>query len=187
MRKIITAFLIATLMAACSSTPTKEQDGAKVEDRSLGTPTAKPPPPKVVEAQPVKSAEVDPGSALGLDPSLKDPNNILSKRVIYFDFDSNMVKEEFRPLVSAHAKYISQNAKAKMIIQGHTDERGSREYNLALGQRRSDAVKQMMSVLGAEGARVETVSYGEEKPVAQGTGEAAFAQNRRAEILYQGE
>ena len=117
--------------------------------------------------------------------ALKDPNNILSKRIIYFDYDSNLVKEEFRPLVAAHAKYISQDPRAKMIIQGNTDERGSREYNLALGQRRADAVKQMMTVLGAEGARVESVSFGEEKPRAQGSNEAAYAENRRAEIIYQ--
>lgn len=185
MRKIISGLAIAMMLAACSSTPTKT-DGAKVEDRTLGTQQPAKPAPKVVDAQPVKPGVID-SSALAGDAALKDPNNILSKRLVFFDFDSNLVKEEFRPMVSAHAKYVSGNAKAKMVIQGHTDERGSREYNLALGQRRADAVKQMMSVLGAEGSRVETVSYGEEKPRANGTTEDAFAQNRRAEIVYQGE
>lgn len=186
MRKIISAFIIATMMAACSSTPTKEQDGAKVEDRTLQKPieTKK---PITVDTTPVTPGKVDSGTALAGDAQLRDPNNILSKRIIFFDYDSNLVKEEFRPIVSAHAKYISQNGKARMVIQGHTDERGSREYNIALGQRRADAVKQMMSVLGAEGARVETVSFGEEKPRTQGTGESAFSENRRAEIVYQGE
>lgn len=184
MRKILPALAIAVLLAACSSTPTKEQDGAKVEDRTPQQP-AQPDKPRVVDSTPIKPAEIEPRTAL--DPALKDPNNILSKRVVYFDFDSNVVKEEFRPVVAAHAKYISQNGRAKMIIQGHADERGSREYNLALGQRRSDAVKQMMTVLGAEGVRVETVSFGEEKPAVAGTSESAFAQNRRAEIVYQGE
>lgn len=190
MRKILSGLLVAVVMAGCGSTGTKEQPGASVEDRTLGSqkPVVPAQPPKqIVDAQPIKPAQIDPGTALANDPMLKDPGNILSKRIILFDFDSNLVKEEYRPLVSAHAKYVSQNAKARMVIQGHTDERGSREYNLALGQRRADAVKQMMSVLGAEGSRVETVSYGEEKPAAQGTGEAAFAQNRRAEIVYQGE
>jgi len=91
---------------------------------------------------------------------------------------------ELDPLVAAHARYLTQNKNAKMIIQGNTDERGSREYNLALGQRRADAVKQMMTVLGAEGSRVETVSFGEEKPRAQGHDEAAWAENRRADIRY---
>lgn len=187
MRKILSAFVIATLMAGCSSTPTKEQDGAKVEDRTLGAQKPDIKKPIVVDTAPIKPAQVDAGTPLGADPALKDPKSILSKRVIYFDFDSNLVKEEFRPLVTAHANYIAKNGKAKMIIQGHTDERGSREYNLALGQRRSDAVKQMMTVLGAEGVRVETVSFGEEKPAVQGTSESAFQQNRRAEIVYQGE
>lgn len=189
MRKILSvlaAFVVASLMAACSSTPTKEQPGAAVEDRTQkqATDTKK---PIVVDTAPIKPAQTDGGTALGADPALKDPKSILSKRVIYFDFDSNQVKEEFRPLVAAHANYIAKNGRAKMIIQGHTDERGSREYNLALGQRRSDAVKQMMTVLGAEGVRVETVSFGEEKPAVQGTSESSFSQNRRAEIVYQGE
>jgi peptidoglycan-associated lipoprotein len=187
MKNILSAFVIATLLAACSSTPTKEQPGAAVEDRTQKPAATDAKKPIVVDTTPIKPAQADSGTALAGDPALKDPKSILSKRVIYFDFDSNLVKEEFRPLVAAHAGYIAKNGKAKMIIQGHTDERGSREYNLALGQRRSDAVKQMMTVLGAEGARVETVSFGEEKPAVQGTSESAFSQNRRAEIVYQGE
>jgi peptidoglycan-associated lipoprotein len=176
------------VIAACSSTPTKEQTGASVEDRSPTGQTQIPKAdPKVVDAQKVVPAQADSGTALPGDADLKNPNHILSKRLVFFDFDSNLVKEEFRPLVTAHAQYVTRNAKAKMVIQGHTDERGSREYNLALGQRRADAVKQMMAVLGAENSRVETVSYGEEKPRVQGTTEAAYAENRRAEILYQGE
>lgn len=187
MRKIISGLVIAMTLVACSSTPTKDQTAATVEDRTLGSKPPTKPPAAVVDVAPVRPAQIDPGAALAGDAALKDPNNILSKRVISFDFDSNLVKEEFRPLVTAHAKYVSQNTKAKMILQGHTDERGSREYNLALGQRRADAVKQMMTLLGADGARVETVSFGEEKPRVQGTSESAFAENRRAEIVYQGE
>ena len=188
MHKILPGLMIALLsvmMAACSSTPTKEQDAAPVVDgvqRPLPT-TQKPPPVQVVET-PVKQAVIAPPVQLTGPAALKDPNNILSKRVIYFDYDSNLVKEEFRPLVAAHAKYMSQDAKAKMIIQGNTDERGGREYNIALGQRRADAVKQMISVLGAEGGRVETVSFGMEKPRVDGRTEAAFTENRRAEIVY---
>jgi peptidoglycan-associated lipoprotein len=183
---------VSTLLAGCPSTPVKEQGPVGVEDRTGGQikppTTTTTPKPNVVDAAPVVPAQVGPGTALGdSDRSLKDPNSILSKRLIFFDFDSNLVKEEFRPLVAAHAKYVAQNGKAKMVVQGHTDERGSREYNLALGQRRADAVKQMMSVLGTEGSRIETVSFGEEKPRVQGTTEDAFSQNRRAEIVYQGE
>jgi len=183
MRKIIPGILIAMMMAACSSAPTKEQDGAAVEDRNQQKPVAQ--KPIEVAPSPVTPAAAESGSVL--DAALSDPNNILSKRLVYFDFDSNLVKEEFRPLVTAHAQYLQRKAAAKMIIQGHTDERGSREYNLALGQRRSDAVKQMMTVLGSDAARIETVSYGEEKPAAQGNTETAYAQNRRAQIVYQGE
>ena len=186
MLKIISGLSIAVLLAACGSTPTVEQKGAAVEDRAPST------------QQPVKSAPVDrapvvaavpPSATTGtpLDADLKNPNSLLSKRSIFFDYDSNAVKEEFRPLVAAHARYLTQNKNAKMIIQGNTDERGSREYNLALGQRRADAVKQMMTVLGAEAPRVESVSFGEEKPRGQGATEAALAENRRADIVYQGE
>ncbi|MEQ1775862.1 MAG: peptidoglycan-associated lipoprotein Pal [Burkholderiales bacterium] len=186
MLKIVSGLAIAVLLAACSSTPTSEQKGAAVEDRSASTSQQQ--KPQVVDSAPVVGA-VPPSTTSGtaLDPSLKDPKNILSKRAIFFDYDSNQVKEEYRPLVAAHARYLTQNKNAKMIIQGNTDERGSREYNLALGQRRADSVKQMMTVLGAESPRVETVSFGEEKPRGQGATEAAFAENRRADIVYQGE
>ena len=190
MRKFLPGFAVVVLsmtMAACSSTPTREQEPAPVVD-SVERPLPKQPAtqaPIAVTQQPVTSAKIEPPTQLTGPASLKDPKNILSKRIIYFDYDSNLVKEEFRPLVAAHAKYLSQDAKAKMIIQGNTDERGGREYNLALGQRRADAVKQMMSVLGAEGPRVETVSFGMEKPRVEGRTEAAFSENRRVEIVYQ--
>ncbi len=184
----LSGLAIATLLAGCPSTPVKLQNPVAVEDRTGQPPLATTQKPIVVDTKPIVPVQPDAGTALAEgDRALKDPNNILSKRIVYFDFDSNQVKEEFRPLVAAHAKYVSQNGKAKMIVQGHTDERGSREYNLALGQRRADAVKQMMAVLGAESGRVETVSFGEEKPRTQGSGESAFSENRRAEIVYQGE
>jgi len=103
---------------------------------------------------------------------------------VYFDLDSNVVKDEFKPLVSAHARYLQQNRGARMTIQGNADERGSREYNLALGQRRADAVRQALQVLGAQNAQIETVSFGEEKPKMTGHDEASWAENRRADIVY---
>lgn len=181
----------SVLLSGCSSTgPTKEQDGAPVVDAQQTKPQPVLQPqvqkPVAVIEQPIRAGKVDATPVTG-PAALRDPNNILSKRIIYFDYDSNLVKEEYRPLVAAHAKYIAANRSARLIIQGNTDERGGREYNLALGQRRSDAVKQMMAVLGAEGTRVESVSFGKEKPRAQGTTEEAYAQNRRAELVYQGE
>jgi peptidoglycan-associated lipoprotein len=121
------------------------------------------------------------------DPT-KDPNNILYKRSVYFDYDSNAVKDEFRPVVQAHSKYMTADKRdAKIRIEGNCDERGSREYNLALGQRRAEAVKKVMTVLGVQDGRIETVSFGEEKPASQGHDEGAWAQNRRADIKYPGE
>ena len=180
MKRLIFGISILTLLAGCSSPPTKEQDGAAVEDRTK---------PKVVEQPPIKSA---PTTKPIVDPvvsgnPLKDPGNILSKRSIFFDYDSNLVKDEFKPIVTAHARYLQQNQKAKMRIEGNADDRGSREYNLALGQRRAEPVKKMMTVQGVQDGRIETVSFGEEKPMSPGHDEQAWSQNRRADIKYAGE
>jgi len=180
MKRILTVVLATAILAACSSTSTKEQDPASVEDRGAAgsQPTAKPP---VTTGGPT-AKPLDPNAVSG-NP-LKDPSNVLSKRSIYFELDSNIVKEEFKPLVSAHARYLQQNRNQKMTVQGNTDERGSREYNLALGQRRADAVKQMMQLLGAQSEQIETVSFGEEKPRASGSDEKSWAENRRADLVY---
>ena len=103
-------------------------------------------------------------------------------RVVYFDFDSFVVKDEFRPVVEGHAKALAAAKAKRMLIEGHTDERGGREYNLALGQKRAEAVQKAMTLLGASDAQLEAVSYGEERPAAQGSDEAAWAKNRRAEL-----
>jgi peptidoglycan-associated lipoprotein len=184
MKRWMTMFAVVGLLAGCSSTPTKEQEGAKVEDRQATVEPAKPVTPK---PQPDTAVKPLTGDETGGANALKDPSNILSRRSIYFDYDSNVVKDEYKPLVSAHAKYLSGARAQKMTIQGNTDERGSREYNIALGQRRADAVKQMMTLLGAPASQIETVSFGEEKPRAQGNSEQSYAENRRADIVYQGE
>ncbi|HYH41596.1 MAG TPA: peptidoglycan-associated lipoprotein Pal [Burkholderiales bacterium] len=182
-KRLITAFAVVGMLVGCASTPTDEQAGAKVEDRQPTTAAATPAPSK-----PTTDASTRPstGQTVGADP-LKDPSNILSRRSIFFDYDSFTVKEEFKPVVSAHARYLSTSKQARATIQGNTDERGSREYNLALGQKRADAVKQMMTLLGAPAGQIETVSFGEEKPRGQGANEQAFAENRRADIVHQGE
>jgi len=168
------------ILAACSSTPTKEQDGATVEDR--GGATAQ----QAATTPPAATGPTTaPLAATGVSGNpLKDPSNILSKRSVFFELDSNIVKDEFKPLVSAHARYLQQNRGMKMTVQGNADERGSREYNLALGQRRADAVKQVMQLLGAQSDQIETISFGEEKPRATGHDEASLAENRRADIVY---
>jgi peptidoglycan-associated lipoprotein len=118
---------------------------------------------------------------------LKDPNNILSKRSIYYDYDKYDVKDEYKPLLQAHARYLAQNRNAKMLIQGNCDERGSREYNIALGQKRADGVKKMLLLMGAQESQLESVSLGEEKPRCTENADACYAQNRRGDMLYGGE
>ena len=107
--------------------------------------------------------------------------------VNFGDLDKFDIKDEYRPLVEAHAKYLRENPSARMLVQGNTDERGSREYNIALGQRRADGVKKMLILLGARDNQIESASLGEEKPQADGHGEEAWSKNRRSDILYGGE
>ena len=168
---------VASVLAACGGSETKPD--VPVRDTSAST---------------TQSGTGSGSTSSGLttstvkgDPT-KDPNNILYKRSVYFDYDSNAVKDEFRPVVQAHSKYMTADKRdAKIRIEGNCDERGSREYNLALGQRRAEAVKKVMTVLGVQDGRIETVSFGEEKPQSQGHDESAWAQNRRADIKYSGE
>jgi len=180
MKKLMVGVSIALLLAACASKdPIKE---TKVEDRS-------PPPITKTTGDVPTPRPLDNGlSGIkgGIDPT-RDPNSPLSKRVIYFDYDKDSVKAEFASLIQAHAAYLNQNRRRKIRLEGHADERGSREYNMALGQRRSDAVRKATAVLGVGNERIETISFGEDKPKASGHDEAAWAQNRRVEIFYDGE
>jgi peptidoglycan-associated lipoprotein len=117
----------------------------------------------------------------------QDPTSPLAKRAIYFDYDSSTIKDDFRELIKAHAEFLKASKEAKSILQGHTDERGSRDYNLALGQRRAESVQQALVLLGVDAMKLESVSLGEEKPAKEGFDEAAWSLNRRVEIYYQGE
>jgi len=123
--------------------------------------------------------------SIGSTDPLNDPQGVLAKRSIYFDFDSYIVKDEFKGVVEAHAKYLVAHKDRKVVIQGNTDERGGREYNLALGQKRAEAVRKAMALLGVPESQIEAVSFGKEKPKAQGSDEAAYAENRRSDISYQ--
>jgi peptidoglycan-associated lipoprotein len=192
-RNLLKSALLAgcvALLSACTST---SETPAAVEDKS-GTPTTGAPstqglstgtaaPGNVASAGTVGSA----ANADGLDPALRDPRSPLSKRSIFFDYDSFTVKDEYKALVEAHAAYLKRTPKARIVVEGNTDERGSREYNLALGQKRSEAVKRVMSLLGVSEAQVESVSFGEEKPRNSTQSESAYAENRRADIRYVGE
>ncbi|HTM58925.1 MAG TPA: peptidoglycan-associated lipoprotein Pal [Burkholderiales bacterium] len=145
------------------------------------------PKPSAAESKPVTTVQAAPKTGATGFAALKDPNNILSKRAVYFDYDKFDVKDEFKPLIEAHAKFLRDNSSAKMLIQGNADERGSREYNVGLGQRRSDAVKKMLTLLGARESQIESVSLGEEKPSCSDHTESCWAKNRRDDMLYGGE
>lgn len=160
----------AILLAACSSPVKLNDTAAPVVDRGSNT-----------GADPRAVNTVDAGSA---DP-LNQPGGILSKRSIYFDFDSYIVKDEFKSVVEAHAQYLNSHKNRKIIIQGNTDDRGGREYNLALGQKRAEAVRKALVLLGVSDTQVEAVSLGKEKPKALGNDEASYAENRRSDIIYQ--
>jgi peptidoglycan-associated lipoprotein len=170
--------------AGCQTTP-EDQAAAKVEDKSgaAGKPGAE---ARSVQPPKVAAVDVSKPSASSL-AALKDPANPLSKRSIYYDLDKYDVKDEYRSLVEVHARYLRENPSARMMIQGNTDERGSREYNVGLGQRRSDGVKRMLILLGARENQIESVSLGEEKPQDGGHDEPAWSKNRRSDILYGGE
>ena len=173
MKRLIIPTLLALLITGCSSTPdTAEQTSAPVESRTSGNVAT------------VTAGDMD---SRKLPPELTDPKSILSKRSVYFDYDKFDIKAEYKDLVAAHAKFLVNNRQFKMLIQGNTDERGSREYNVALGQKRADAIKQMLIMLGAREEQVESVSLGEEKPKNAGQNESAWAENRRGDMLYSGE
>jgi peptidoglycan-associated lipoprotein len=190
MRSIIIATICSAGLifgAACSTTP--EDQTAQPGDPAKPGATKPGAKPGVQAVQPPKVAAVDVSKPRAVEQAsaLKDPGSVLSKRQIFFDYDKFDVKDEYRPLVEAHAKYLRENPNAKMLIQGNADERGSREYNLALGQKRSDNVKKMLMLLGARESQLESVSLGEEKPACNEHNEDCWAKNRRGELLYGGE
>ena len=107
---------------------------------------------------------------------------VARQRVVYFDFDSFVIKDDYKPMIEAHARTLQLASEKRLVIEGHTDERGGREYNLALGQKRAEAVLRSLALLGVPEMRLEAVSFGQERPAVQGSGESAWAQNRRAEL-----
>jgi peptidoglycan-associated lipoprotein len=158
----------ALVLTACGSS-VKLDDKAPVEDRS---------------ANQADSRTVAPVTAGSSDP-LNDPKGVLAQRSVYFDLDKYDVKDADKPVINAHSKYLTANKGRKVVIQGNTDERGGSEYNLALGQKRAEAVRKSMSLLGVADTQMEAVSFGKEKPKATGHDEASWAENRRADIVYQ--
>lgn len=176
MNKIVWAALFAMSLSACSTTSGTK---ATVEDhtKEVATPAA-----SEVQTAPVAAPAVASGAYTG-DPR-KNPASLLSKRSVYFDFDRFNIKDEYRPMIEAHAGYLVSMRDKHVVLQGNTDERGSREYNLALGQKRAEAVLKALAVLGVNKSQMEAISFGEEKPRAKGTTEADYAENRRTDIVY---
>lgn len=159
--RFVFALSMAGVLAACSSAKTA---GNASNEPAIST-----------QHQPVAQAAVDP---------LNDPNSPLAKRNVYFDFDQYTVKSDYQSLLQQHAQYLMQHPARHVLIQGNTDERGTSEYNLALGQKRAEAVRQALTTLGVSDTQLEAVSLGKEKPVATGHDEASWSQNRRADLNY---
>jgi len=178
MQRLLIATAALAAIVGCASTPLEEQKpAAPVTEKSAPPPA---PPPPATDSRAVQRVDTAPKE---IDP-LSDPNSTLAKRSVFFDFDRFEVRSEFQPLVEAHGRYLAGAKQRHIVIEGNADERGSREYNLALGQKRADAVKSRLTLLGATDNQIETISYGEERPRATGHDEGAWAQNRRADIVY---
>ena len=174
-KRLSIAFTIAALMAGCSSGV--KLDDVPVEDKGATSTTG-----GGAGAGGAGQSGVAP---VDLSQSSRDVCGPVGvARIIYFDFDSYTVKPEFQSLLEAHARYLKASSAHKVMLEGHTDDRGGREYNLALGQKRAEAVRRSLGLLGVSDAQVEAVSYGKEKPAVQGNNESAFAQNRRVELSY---
>ncbi len=175
-----TATKPATTTAATTATSAKTDAAAKAATSGAET--------TPLEGGGVKGSSLDgkqigEGSNAGSDPR-KDPASPLATREIYFDFDSFVVKPEYQPMLEAHAAYLMSHRDARLILNGNTDQRGSREYNLALGQKRAEAVRKSLAVIGVSDAQMEAVSFGEEKLRDEGLTEDAHSHNRRVDLVY---
>jgi len=153
--------------------------------------TTEPEPEPVVEPEPAPVVVEEATTVAAPDPhdysdarNFENNESLLSKRIIFFDFDKSEVKSEYRDIVAAHAAYVSAHGSARVILEGHADERGTREYNLGLGERRGNAVSGLLSAAGASGGQLDSVSFGEERPVCRVSDEDCWWQNRRVEIVY---
>ena len=160
-------FLVVALFAGCASTQkTGDGDtgGAPVEDSGAQTTRA--------------------GEGSGFAGSLEDPDSPLYNKVVLFDFDKSEIRPEYVDMLRAHGAYLAANPSVSVTVEGHCDERGSREYNVGLGERRANSVKQFLEAEGASSSQISTISYGEERPVDPGHTEAAWSQNRRGVLAY---
>ena len=176
MRHLLWVFGVTVLMAGCGSAV--KLDSVPVEDKA-GIAVS----PQGSEGS---GTAVGKGGVTSVDIGKSDPQAAIpaASRVVYFDYDSIAIKPEYQNVIEAHARFIKADKGRKVVIEGHTDERGGREYNLALGQKRAEAVRSALGLLGVADSQAEAVSFGKEKPAVQGSDESAMARNRRAEISY---
>lgn len=172
-QRVFLAAILATALAGCAS-GVKLDNPAPVTDATAVSPGG---PATGNSQSQVSSVTAD--EAAG---SIGGPASVA--KIVYFDYDSNSIKPEFQGLIEGNARWLTQHRNAHVVVEGNTDERGGSEYNLALGQRRAEAVRQALELLGVQDSQVEAVSYGKEKPAVDGHDEAAWAKNRRAEIAY---
>jgi len=172
MHRLMVVLLLvgACALGACASKPSKPATSGEQGMASSGA-----------EGAGASNANAGAGSD---DEAAGPQAGLLAKRIIYFDFDSSEIKGEGTDIVAAHAKYLAANPGTRVRLEGHTDERGSREYNIGLGERRAQSVRRALLLQGAADAQITTVSYGEERPAVPGHDEAAWAKNRRVEIVY---
>jgi peptidoglycan-associated lipoprotein len=179
-KRIFLAILIVTLGGCATKAPVPPEGGA-----APGEAGAAPGAGPGAEGEGAQATPIGEGGPIPL-AALEDPESPLSKRVILFEFDSAQVAPEYLSIIEAHGNFIAQYPQAHVRLEGHADERGSREYNIGLGDRRAQSVRRLLLFQGAAQDQIETISYGEERPVAFGHDEAAYAQNRRVEIIYEG-
>jgi peptidoglycan-associated lipoprotein len=184
----LSLLVLTALLGACSSTPIAPTPAPKaVAAASTAAPAPMTPNRTASGSAGTSAATAAPASQVAAvsTPAYLDPkSDIATGRSVYFNFDDALLKSEFSSLVERHGKYLLANPKLAIRIEGNTDERGSAEYNLALGQKRAEAVRQALKVLGVKDAQMEAVSWGEEKPKAKGHDESDWAQNRRADLQY---
>lgn len=187
---VIAIFLIASLLSGCSSDQVKEgfldDDAASVVDARSGidSDAYSVNGAQVAELDLDNNAHLSAVEALMQSAEFSDPGSPLSKRTIYFEYDSSQVLSEFIPVLEAHAHYLMSNPSQRITLEGHSDERGTREYNISLGEQRAKSVFKMLQLIGVMNSQVDIVSYGEEKPAELGHNDEALRLNRRVEVVY---
>ncbi len=176
MKRLLWVVAVTVLLSACGSAvkldkvPVEDKAGSAVSSSNAGTPDG---------------SSVGKGTVTTVDIGKSDQDAMrATTRIVYFDYDSYVIRPEFQSVIEAHARFIRADKNRKIAIEGHTDERGGREYNLALGQKRAEAVRKALGLLGVPDSQMEAVSFGKEKPAVLGSTEEAMAKNRRAEIAY---